>query len=188
MRLLLAAAVLPPLALAVLGLAHPQDLDAGSADRWRDLHIALLPVFPLLALGPWLVARRLARPGLTTVVGVLGLLYAAFYTALDVLAGIGAGALTDRGFADATPTMFDYGNDLAVVGVDAYLALALLTAGAAVLTVPRAARPVALAGAVLVAGGAVWFLNHHIYWPEGVLTMLALAAGWGLVAWSARAL
>ena len=185
MRLVLLAVLVPPLVLAGFGLSHPSTLDAGSAPWWRDLHIVLLPVFPLLALGPWLVARALRRPALTWVVAALGYVYAAFYTALDVLAGIGAGAVRDDGFTEPLGSLFDQGNALARVGVDAYLAAALLAAGAAVLTVRGAARAPAVAGAVLVVYGAVEFLSRHIYWPRGVLSMLALAAGWGLLAWAA---
>lgn len=180
MTLVLLAVGLPPLLLAALGTTHPASLDVASAARWRDLHIVLLPLFPLLALGPWLVARRTARPGLAWVVAALGYVFAAFYTALDVLAGIGAGALEARGFHTALGTMFANGNDLARVGVDAYLAASLLAAGAALLSARLAAVP----GAVLVAGGAISFLDSHVYWPRGVLTMLVLAVGWTALAWA----
>jgi hypothetical protein len=82
----------PPLVLAGAGLAHPMHLTADTAGRWRDLHVLLLPIFPLLGLGPWLVIRR-ENPVLGTVAAILGYGYAVFYTALDVLAGIGAGSL-----------------------------------------------------------------------------------------------
>jgi hypothetical protein len=36
---------------------------------------------------------------------------------------------------------------------------------------------------VLVIAASVSFLNSHVYWPRGVLTMYALAVGWGLLAW-----
>src|SRR6186713_1678765 len=86
----------PPLLLAGLGLAHPMDLTADSAGRWRDLHTVLLPIFPLLALGPWLIVRA-EHWSVRWLVGLLGFVYAVFYTALDVLAGIAAGALKVAG-------------------------------------------------------------------------------------------
>ena len=68
------------------------DLTAQSAEYWRNLHIGILPIFPLLGFAPWLVVRG-RDATLSWIVGVLGFLYAAFYTGLDVLAGIGAGGL-----------------------------------------------------------------------------------------------
>jgi hypothetical protein len=185
-RLLLLVVMVPPLVLAGFGISHPSTLDAGSAPWWRDLHVILLPVFPLLALGPWLVARAVARPGLSWVVAALGYVYATFYTALDVLAGIGAGTSADHGFFAPLGSLFSMANSLARVGVDAYLAAALLAAGAAVLAVRGADRGPAVAGAVLVLYGAIQFLDSHIYWPRGVWAMVALAVGWGLLAWSVR--
>jgi hypothetical protein len=60
-------AVLGPVLLALAGLVHPSGLSAATAYRWVWLHIVLLPVFPLLALGfvaagfalwTWAGARR----------------------------------------------------------------------------------------------------------------------------------
>lgn len=163
----------PPLLLAGLGLAHPMTLTAGSAAMWQHLHTVLLPVFPLLALGPWVLVRRENR-AVVRLVAVLGFVYAVFYTALDVLAGIGAGALQRYGGAASTSVMFTQGNNLATVAVWAYLAATVIAAG---LAVSRAGRN-ALPGAVIVVAAAWSFLTSHIYWPTGVLTMLALAIGW----------
>jgi hypothetical protein len=83
----------PAVVLAGLGLTHPQDLSATSAPWWTTLHVLLLPLFPLLAVSLWLLLRGV--PGLvawTARFAAYG--FAAFYTALDVLAGIGAGELT----------------------------------------------------------------------------------------------
>ena len=80
-----------PLLIAAVGLTHPPRLTFESAHHWQMMHTVLLPVFPLLALGPWLVARRSSRIG-GVVVGVLAFVYACFYTSLDVIAGIAAGA------------------------------------------------------------------------------------------------
>jgi len=50
---LLLAVTGPPLLLSGLGLVNPAHLTAESADVWKNLHVVLLPVFPLLALAPW---------------------------------------------------------------------------------------------------------------------------------------
>jgi hypothetical protein len=164
----------PPLLLAGLGLAHPMDLTADSARRWRDLHTVLLPIFPLLALGPWLIARA-EHWSVRWLVALLGFVYAVFYTALDVLAGIAAGALKMAGAEEKwTSVMFAQGNDLSSYGVWAYLVAALLAAGFAL----RRAGIWAIPGATVVLVAAVSFLDSHIYWPVGGLTMIAFAVGW----------
>lgn len=170
------AAVAPPLLLAGLGLLHPHELDGGTAVRWTMLHLVLLPLFPLLAVAPWLVARRGPRlSGALTM--VLGLVFAVFYTALDVLAGIGTGVLQQAGEVDGIPVLFRTGNELSLVGVYAYLVATVLASALAL----RRARLRALPGAVVVVLAAVSFLGSHVYWPVGVLTMLGLALGWGLL-------
>jgi len=172
-----AAVGLPPLLLAGLGLDHPATLDAATADRWRDLHVLLLPLFPLLGLAPWMIARRDSRL-LGWAAGFFGYVYGVFYTALDVLAGIGAGAVQSAGLSAAVEVMFTRGDALGAVGVLAYLAATLVAAVAAL----RQARLAAAPGATLVVAGAVSFLNSHIYWPRGVLTLVVLAVGWALLA------
>jgi hypothetical protein len=169
-------AALPPLLLAVAGLFHPMVLDASTAHAWRQLHLVLLPVFPLLSIGPWLLVQQEIM-SVRVAVGLLGFIYGVYYTALDVLAGIGAGALQLAGHGPDASVLFSNGNQLASYGVSAYLAAAVIAAGVAVIRSGVAAVP----GAVLVVGGAISFLNSHIYWPRGVITMLALAAGWMLL-------
>ncbi|MCU1403864.1 MAG: hypothetical protein JWQ43_167, partial [Glaciihabitans sp.] len=115
-----AAVALPPLVLAIVGITHPADLTAASALYWRNLHIGILPVFPLLGFAPWLMVRVAApasqRRLLSWVVGVLAIIYAAFYTALDVLAGIGAGGLRLDDMGMAVGTLYGLGDDLGLVG------------------------------------------------------------------------
>lgn len=171
--LIFVTVALPPLALAAVGVTHPVHLTASSAEYWRNLHIAILPIFPLLAFAPWVVARA-AGSVVAWVVGVLGFLYAAFYTALDVLAGIGAGGLKFDGMGMATGTVFELGNDLGKVGSVAFI---VATATAAVATIVRF-RAAAVAPSILVVLGAVLFLQAHIYFPVGVIGQLALALGW----------
>src|SRR5687768_8313547 len=88
----LVTACAPPALIGALGMAHPSRLTAHNAELWQAIHIALLPLFPLLALGPWIVARAV-HPALARVVAVFGFIYAICYTALDILSGMAAGAL-----------------------------------------------------------------------------------------------
>jgi hypothetical protein len=179
---LLAAAV-PPLLLAGLGTTHPTMLTPESAPWWRDLHVIGLVLFPLLALGPWVVVRGRGRV-LEAVVIVLGLVYACFYTALDVLAGIGAGQETVVvGPGPWVPALFGMADRLALPGVHAYLAAAVI-AGVTAVVVTRglAARAGAVVGTVLVVVGSWSFLTSHIYPPVGVATMVVLAVGWTTLA------
>lgn len=179
--MVLAAVGIPPLLLAAAGLLHPHTLDDSSADRWFVLHVVLLPLFPLLALGPWLVARSGGRAA-AVLTAVLGYAYAVLYAALDVLAGIGGGALQRGGASDVKPLLYDVADVLGEAGAWAYVAASVVACVVAV----RARGPVALPGAVLVLGGAVAFLTSHVYWPEGVLAMVALAVGWTALAWLVR--
>ena len=177
-RLLAAVAVgVPPLVLAAVGVTHPSELNAETAAYWRDLHIGILAVFPLLGFAPWLIVRGHSL-WLSWAAGVLGFVYAAFYSALDILAGIGSGGLEHAGHHDAIGVTFALGDGIGLVGSVAYAAAALLAGGFAVRTV----GPRALPAAVLVAVGSVMFLAEHIFFPWGVIGQLALAAGWvGLV-------
>lgn len=168
-----------PAVLAIVGSTHPARLNDASANHWLTMHIIALPVFPLLALSPWLIAR-LILPQLGVVVAVLGYVYAAFYTALDVLAGIGAGLLqiNDKGVGKFT--LYQMADRLAVVGLWAFLIASALVIAACLIQ----ARLLAVPGAVLVAFGAVMFFDNHIYWPRGVIAMAALALGYAALAWA----
>jgi len=46
------AAAGPGLALSVLGAFHPAQLTPATAAAWWQLHVVLLPVFPLLGAAP----------------------------------------------------------------------------------------------------------------------------------------
>jgi hypothetical protein len=180
--LLSLAVAVPPLVLAAVGVSHPTRLNADSAVYWRDLHIGILAVFPLLGFAPWIVVRG-HRLWLSWAAGVLGFLYAAFYTALDVLAGIGAGGLEHAGMHEATPVAFDLGDRLGLVGSVAFVAACVLAGGFAVRM--RGIR--ALPGALLVTLGSLLFLFEHIFFPVGVLGQLCLALGWVLLVVAVRA-
>lgn len=70
--------------------------------------------------------------------------------------------------------MCEWGNAIGDYGGWAYVAIAVLAALGALSREGKAAAP----GAVLVLVGAWLFRENHIYWPDGVIAMLALAVGW----------
>ena len=96
-----------PLVLAAAGIAHPHGLSRSTAADWAQLHIALLPVFPLLTVGllvPLWHRPRLGLAGFATVVAWAGaFVYAAFYTGLDAVAGIAAGTAVEHAGRDSEP-------------------------------------------------------------------------------------
>lgn len=174
------AVAVPPLALAIVGVTHPVQLTATSAEYWQNLHIALLPVFPLLGFAPWLVIRGFDA-FLSWLVGILGFVYASFYTALDVLAGIGAGGLKLDHMVSATSTMFGLGDKLGFIGSAAFIAACAITGLASF----RRFGPLTLPGSVVVVIGTYLFLKDHIYFPLGVIGQLCIAVGWWAVLFAA---
>ncbi len=169
------AAVVPAIAVGLAGITHPDHLTPDASLFWRNLHIAFLPLLPLLALGPWVIASSVDRR-LGYVAAGLGYVYACFYTALDVLAGIGAGGLKSEN-ADGTRVLFDLAADLGQVGSLAFILATAVAAGCAL----SAARVRALPGSALAFAGAYGYMQEHVYWPAGVLSMFALAIGWALL-------
>lgn len=188
--LLFVAVVLPPLVLAAIGTTHPTMLTAGSALYWRNLHIVALPIFPFLALAPWLIVRARTfwtdARWLTIAVAILCFVFAVFYTALDVLAGIGAGGLKLDGLGLSTgiSVLYQLARALGGVGALAFIAACAVAGVVAI----RSNGLLAVPGAVLVVAGSVLLFRDHIYYPLGVLGQVFLAAGWlGLVLASERA-
>ena len=173
------AAALPAAALAVIGLFHPVELEPATATRWWQLHVLLLPIFPLLGAALCLLLRGESGP-LAWTARVAAYVYAVYYTGLDTLAGIAAGRIVEvegeRG--QAALAVMALGNELAEVGVYAFAVAVVLTA---VVRVRRDGRP-ALAGAGLLVVATVPFLHGHIYWPAGGLAMVGIAAGCALLA------
>lgn len=183
-------ATVGPLLLAGAGLLHPGGLSGVTAHRWVQLHIALLPVFPLLALGFVVLLwgrPRADLPGVATVVAwVAAAVYAVGYAGLDAVAGVAAGTVAGQ---DGDPAalrrsvlaLYDVADRLGRAGVYAFL-LAVLAATVA-LTARHGLR--VIAGSVVLLGAGYSFLDSHIFWPRGVLTMLAMAAGFALWSWAA---
>jgi hypothetical protein len=185
-RTKVAVVVAAPLVLAAVGLVHPLGLNTTTAPMWAQMHVALLPVFPLLALG--LVVPLWGRPGrgvagaATVVAWPAAFTYACFYTGLDAVAGIAAGTA----WRDAPPgadqekivgPLYRMGDALGEFGVQAFL---VAVVAACVALYPRAGLRVLPGGLVLLAAG--WsFLDSHIFRPRGVLTMVAIAVGFALL-------
>jgi hypothetical protein len=167
------ALALPAVMLAVVGITHPIHLTAQTAEYWRNLHIAILPIFPLLGFAPWLLVRG-HDAFVTWLAGILGFVYAVFYTALDVLAGIGAGGLKLDDMGMATGTVFGLGNGLGRIGSIALVAACLVVA----LDSWKGYGSISLPGSALSVAGSLLFLQSHIYAPWGVVGQLCLAIGW----------
>jgi hypothetical protein len=176
-----------PLALAVAGLAHPHGLSRSTASHWTHLHIALLPVFPLLTVGLLIPLWHRPRPGLAgfaTVVAWAGAFgYAVFYTGLDAVAGIAAGTAVEHAGPAASlgpvkHPLYDTGEMLGHAGAYALIGAVAATA---VALFPRHGLRILPGTAVLLCAG--WsFVDSHIFWPRGVWTMLGFALGFALLA------
>ncbi|MEV4051931.1 hypothetical protein AB0J55_12175 [Amycolatopsis sp. NPDC049688] len=168
----------PGLLLAGFGAAHPGVLDAATAQRWAVLHIVLLPVFPLPAVAQWLLLGQaspwLRRPGRVAAFG-----FAAFYGGLDAVAGIAAGTVTDvqHGVTPVVGSLFEVGDLLGHIGAGCFLAASVLIVLAAIARAGRRALP----GGVCLLVASVSFLDSHIFWPRGVLTMVGVAVGMSLL-------
>ncbi|NLU72368.1 hypothetical protein HCC61_06695 [Streptomyces sp. HNM0575] len=183
--------VAAPLVLAGFGLGHPGGLRPHNAVHWAEMHIWLLPVWPLLALGVvlplWGRPRRDAT-GAATVVALAGAFgYAVFYTGLDAVAGIGAGIAEQHGGGQRRKVvnpMFATGDALGQAGVWC-LVVAVLAASVALCLRYGTARVLPGTAVLLVC---CWsFFDSHIFHPRGVVTMLGFALGFALWVWAAAA-
>ena len=187
-RLVLALLVaLPAWAIAALGLAHPVFLTPETAERWRLAHLALLPVFPLVAASLWAVLRA-ERGAASWAARGLALAYAVLYGALDAIAGIGAPQQVIRSAERGDPRapiedLFEIGDVLGRLGV---YALAVAAALSALVLYSRFRSPLSLAGGVVVVLACYPFLRHHVFPPRGVLAMVAIGVGLALLELSRR--
>ncbi|GAA2520565.1 hypothetical protein Ahu01nite_076210 [Winogradskya humida] len=181
---------LGPLLLALAGLIHPHGLSAATAHRWVQLHIVLLPAFPLLGLGFFVLLRERPRadlPGAATIVAwVCACVYAAGYTGLDAVAGIAAGTVAGQPgdpvqLRRLVLALYDTGDRLGHVAVYAFLVAVL--AGTVALVSRHGLRVMPGTVVLLLAGYS--FIDSHIFSPRGVQTMLAIGAGFALWTWAA---
>lgn len=178
------AVVAPALVLAGIGVTHPVDLTPDTAAWWATMHTLLLPVFPLLAVSIWLLLRGVGGP-IAWIARIAAFGYAAFYSGLDVLAGIGAGTLVERGASpsgDDVLALFSVGNRLGSIGELSFV-IACVTA---VIVLLRSVGLSALAGGALLVASAIVFMESHIYWPAGVASMLAIATSFALLSRATR--
>ena len=178
---------LPALLLAGLGLLHPVFLTPETAERWRLLHLGLLPVFPLLAVSVWVLLRAERGPAAWGA-RVLAAAYAVLYGALDAIAGVGAAhqVLRTERRGDPRPPiedLYDVADPLGALGVVA-LAAALLLTGLVLWL--RGRRLLAPAGALVSTAGCWFFLQHHVFPPRGVVALVLVAAGLALLELSRR--
>ncbi len=118
--------LLPGLLLGAAGLFHPESLSYETAQRWWTLHVPGLLVFPLVG---WALAELVAerRDAVAWSVRATAYVYATFYTALDVVSGIGAGYVTRQlgpgvPRPEAVSQMFRIGTPLGEVGSWALIA------------------------------------------------------------------
>lgn len=173
---------LPGLVLAAFGhVVHPGFLDASTARAWWTLHVYLIPVFPLISLAIGVLLRGVGGP-LAWAARITAYGFATFYTALDVLSGIGAGLAVEAGSGDLVGRLFEIGDALGRAGVWMLLASALLTGAALV----RRDGPLVLPGALVLAGACFPFMTGHIFRPVGVASMLLVALGCALMAAARR--
>ena len=165
---------LPGLVLAAAGLLHPSGLGYDTAPVWFGLHVPGILVFPLVG---WALADLVrSRPdALAWAVRLTAYLYATFYTALDVISGVGAGYVT-RALGPGVPRpeavsqMFRIGTPLGEVGSWALLACVVIL----VVDQLRRQGAAALLGVMLLPGA--WLVHtDHIFPPFGVLGMVLLA-------------
>ncbi len=178
-RTLVLLVALPALLCGAIGLTHPANLTGGAAEYWRNMHIALIPIFPLIGVAPWLIARRAGvRFGRAS--ALFGYGFAIFYTSLDLLAGVAGGALVASGHADSTGQVFAIARALGLIGVVS-LVLGCVVAGIAAY---RVAGLSALPGALIAAVGAALIQPGHIYLGLGTVAMLLTAGGFIILAFS----
>lgn len=171
-----------PVLLAAVGSYHPSPLSADSAERWRVLHLVMLPLFPLLGVTIWLLVRQVrgGTDGLLALgARVGGYVYACFYTALDVLAGIANGAVVQYGADTGTDVdgpkavVFGEGNDVALVGNWAMLVACVLVG----MVYVRRVGWIALPGTAVLLISSWSFFDSHVYPWRGVVTMLGFGLG-----------
>jgi len=176
----IAAVVLPGLILAGIGLSHPVNLNADTAQWWATMHMILVPVFPLLALAVWVLLRRDSSP-LGWAGRIAAAVYIAFYGTLDAVSGISAGtAVVATGeLGDGVLALFDVGRVFGRIGALAFFVAVVAVLGSSYRAGVRG--PVFWIAGVVLLGSSYFFTTSHIYAPLGVAAMLGFAAGFGAI-------
>lgn len=173
-------AALPGSVLAVFAAHHPSGLTPETAHHWWSMHVLLIPVFPLLPVALlWLL--RGERGALVWVARLAGYGFAVCYTALDVLAGIGAGLAVDTEGAAGGPLatrMFSVADPIGLAGVWMLIACAV----AATVALGLRHGPWVVPGGLVLVGSGWIFRTSHIFFPAGMYAMIGLAVGTALLA------
>jgi len=131
-------------------------------------------VFPLLAAAQWFLLTP-APPPLRLPGRLASFGFATFYGGLDAVAGIGAGTVVhaQNAVTPVTGAVFGIGDTLGYIGATCFLVANILIVAATA----RHARWRVVPGAVLLVTASLSFLDSHIFWPRGVVTMLGVGAG-----------
>ena len=177
----IAAVAAPPLLLAGVGLTHPALLTVDTAQWWTTMHLGLLLLFPLIGVAVWVLLRH-DRTWLGWVGRVAAAAFAVLYNGLDAVAGIATGTIVHAGAdpkSELVNALFSESRALGLAGVAALAIALVVVLGAALRT--GATLALLLSAAVALGAGLYLFATGHIYWPRGVLAMLALAVGFTVV-------
>ena len=108
------SAVAAALALlwAVLAVIHPpffsEVADTADTDRWMLVHYTQLLLAPLIALAVLHLLIGVENSA-ATVARVAVVVWAAWFSAFDAVAGIASGVLVEEGAADAGRVLFEHG-------------------------------------------------------------------------------
>ncbi len=172
----------PGVLLGLTGMTHPRGLNPHSAEHWFWMHVAGVVVFPLVGVAvAWLVRGR--RDPLAITVLAAAYVYATFYTALDVISGIGNGYVTWQLGEAAVPRpasislAFKIGTIMGDIGAWALLLAAVLIS---IDTLRRSpVRLAAVLACALLVAGSFLLRPEHIFWPWGALACIAIGLGTG---------
>ncbi|TAL45991.1 MAG: hypothetical protein EPN91_01080 [Salinibacterium sp.] len=182
--LALAAIVAPAIIIAGLGFTHPHDLVRDNAHWWLLLHLILMPLFPLLGVSIWILLRGYSG-FLAWGARASGLFFIVFYGALDAIAGVAvgtvmvaSGAASDDHVA-SIQSLYAIANKVGLLGAIFFLIAGMLAAAAIARAGSRLGLLIPAAALLLVADAL--FLHSHIYWPVGVLTVLAFGVALALL-------
>ncbi|MGC1207524.1 MAG: hypothetical protein WA880_06155 [Ornithinimicrobium sp.] len=182
----------PGVLLGLTGATHPSRLSPETAGHWFWMHIAGVLVFPLVGVAlAWLMRGR--RDPMAIAIVLAAYVYATFYTALDVISGIGNGYVTAELGDDAVPRptaislAFRIGTQLGDIGAWALFVAAVLISVDVVRRYGATLHTLAPCALLLI--GSYVLRPEHIFWPWGSLGCIAIgiATGWlGLLTLPAR--
>ena len=176
----IAAALLPGLILAAIGISHPVRLNADSASWWATMHMILVPVFPLLGLSVWVLLRRDTSP-LGWAGRIAAVVYIAFYGTLDAVSGISAGTVVNATgeLGEGVTALFAVGTVFGRIGALGFFVAVVAVLGSSWRAGVR--HPLFWVAAAVLLGSCYFFATRHIYAPLGVAAMIGFAAGFTVI-------